>query len=253
MTIRREGTSMTHKPIVLLHGANSSDTVRRAQSNQFQGIEIDLRATRDGVVVVRHDRRFKDGLGRNLWIDRMTFEELVRMSTVPIVRFDEFLPFIIALVKKKPNFILELDIKQPAIEEQVYGILKKHKALERIPELIISSTNVWILQTMDELDRRFKLGLTFGPTDNYDLYDLKALRYIAIVLWYTLKPLLFRLLRRKSRREGIDYANVYYRAIDARMVDFLHEQGNKVLGYNAQKKGQIEQLIKYGVDGIKIK
>ena len=180
------------KPFVLIHRANTPDKIAQSMNLQWDGVEIDLRATRDGAVVVHHDRRFKDGNGRNLWIDRVSFSEIKATSTEQIILFNDLLSDIIAVSRKRKSFILDIDIKQQQIHELVYKIVLRHNAFSYLSEIIVSSPTIWVLEACDRLDGRFKLALTYGPYDKWDLHDLKMIWYLAVVLQYTLKPFIFR-------------------------------------------------------------
>jgi glycerophosphoryl diester phosphodiesterase len=238
------------KFIITIHRANTRSLVQK--SSRYQGLEIDLRMTRDAVVVVQHDRRIKDGNGQNLWVDRMTYEEIKRIKDTPLLKFDDVLPEIIQIAKGKSYFMLDLDIKQRYMEQAVFAILENHQAFSLVPEIIVSSPDVWVLQAFDALNEKLKLGLTLSPNDTYDLFDLKVVRYGTVIIEYTFKPLLFRLLRRKACKKGIDYANIHHKLVDEDSAQFLHEQGLKILAYRVEEKQDTDRLQKLGVEGAKI-
>jgi len=229
--------------------------------SQFDGIELDLRMTRDAIVVLSHDRRQTDGNGRALWIDRFTYADIERITGRKLIRFDEALkkiienrkPFDSRMLAQGKPFILELDIKQLHMEDVVYQTLQKLKAFSFSTEIIISSPRVGVLNAYSEKSKKFSLGLTDAPLDKWDLWDLKFYRYLVLFLQYTLKPIVFRLVRRKTNKKEIQIANIFHQLIDRRLIEFLHEQHIRVFAYGARTEKQLNRLISSGIDGVKIK
>ncbi|MCR4264128.1 MAG: glycerophosphodiester phosphodiesterase [Candidatus Roizmanbacteria bacterium] len=234
----------------ILHGHQQLHLVNLPD---FNGIELDLRMTRDRVVVISHDRRFTDGNARPLWIDRFNYADIERIADQQLPRFDEILVKIRTIVRKGKPFILELDIKQPHMEDAVYQTLKETKALTFFSEIIISSPRVGIIKDYSDTCKQFSLGLTDAPLDKWDLWDIKMFRYVALVLQYTLKPIVFRLIRRKTNREEIQIANIFHQLINMRLVEFLHERHIRVFAYGIRTQKQLNRLINFGVDGVKLK
>lgn len=239
----------------ILHG---HQTLHSAPSDLslFDGIELDLRMTRDHLVVVSHDRRITDGNGRALWIDRFTDSDIERITDQKLLRFDEALRRIMnyesGIRNKDASFILELDIKQLHIEDEVFQTLQEHKAFSFFSEIIISSPRVGVLNAYSEKSKKFSLGLTDAPLDKWDLWDLKFYRYLVLFLQYTFKPITFRLVRRKTNKKEIQIANVFHQLIDRRLIEFLHEQNIRVFAYGVRTEKQLNRLISCGVDGVKI-
>jgi len=72
----------------ILHGHKGLHSVGLSQ---FNGIELDLRMTRDNRVVLSHDRRITDGNGWALWIDRFAYSDIERITDQKLLPFDEAL------------------------------------------------------------------------------------------------------------------------------------------------------------------
>ena len=234
----------------ILHGHKGLHSVGLSQ---FNGIELDLRMTRDNRVVLSHDRRITDGNGWALWIDRFAYSDIERITDQKLLPFDEALITIQKKLRKRKPFILELDIKQLHMEDMVYQTLQELKAFSFFSEIIISSPRVGVLNTYSEKSKNFSLGLTDAPLDKWDLWDLKFYRYLVLFLQYTLKPITFRLVRRKTNKKESQIANIFHQLIDRRLIEFLHEQNIRVFAYGARTEKQLNRLISCGVDGVKIK
>lgn len=234
----------------ILHGHTG---LERSSLSAYDGIEVDLRMTKDNVVVVSHDRRIQDANGRALWIDRFTESDISHSTDKKLVRFEDVLDHIQKKHHASASFVLELDIKQLYMEDQVFAILTKARAFSYFSEIIISSPRVGVLSAYSEKSKNFSLALTDAPLDKWDLWDMKMFRYITLVIQYTLKPLLFRLIRRKTNREEIQIANIFHQLINLRLVEFLHENHIRVFAYGVRSPKQLERLIRFGVDGVKLK
>ncbi|MBI4136776.1 hypothetical protein HY469_01825 [Candidatus Roizmanbacteria bacterium] len=234
----------------ILHGHKGLNS---ANLSAFDGIELDLRMTRDKVLIVSHDRRMKDGNGRAVWVDRFAYADLDYITEQHLYPFEETMRSIQKKLGRRKFFTLELDIKQHHMEDILYQILYRLGAFTRFSEIIISSPNVGILSTYSEKSKKFSLALTDAPLDKWDLWDLKMFRYGTLVLQYTLKPLIFRLVRRKTNRKEIQLANIFHQLINMRLVEFLHERHIRVFAYGVRTQKQLNRLVDFGVDGVKLK
>jgi len=100
-------------------------------------VEVDIRRTLDGELVLNHDgylERLTDGMGD---VESTTFEELqmldaggwmaARFAPMRIPRFSEALR-----VAREQGIGLALDIKEPGLGAAIYGALKQEGMLERV-------------------------------------------------------------------------------------------------------------------------
>jgi glycerophosphoryl diester phosphodiesterase len=122
---------------------NTMASFRRAVADGADVLELDVHATRDGVVVVIHDEtldRTTDGTGR---VREQTFAELSRCDAG--VRFGDEggfpyqgrgirVPALEELLDELPAVPLNVEIKQaePAIEDAVVSLLERKQALDRV-------------------------------------------------------------------------------------------------------------------------
>ncbi|HLB60434.1 MAG TPA: glycerophosphodiester phosphodiesterase [Patescibacteria group bacterium] len=254
-----------HHPLLILHRAKldqlTPDVLRRTD-----GIELDLRMTHDGIVIVRHDRRIRTVDGRYGWIDKLTLNELLATNGEEPVKFEAMLSAISKQFKANGHkLLLELDLKQSGMEKEIAQLIKKY----RISNVAVSSVDVVILKAFQDQIPDVQLGLTYDLIkDRWDIWMNKAFIFVMIPVYFTLKPFFFRLIRRKTftgdvhlfrwfqprRMAGdIDFANLYYRVVNEDIVKFLHDMGLKVFVYGAESEDKIRRLISLRVDGIKIK
>lgn len=274
------------RPLILLHRANDLSLLAPENMSSVDGIEVDLRMSRDGIVVLHHDRRVRNGDGRYFWIDTLTLSEAEEIDGKPMVRFEELLqklkdPKILrsppeadrASRDKDPNnkiknpvthlpslpagkaghplthFILDLDLKQAGMEREIARLLKKYD----VTNIVACSPDIWTLRSFEEAVPIARIGLTYVIHDRWDLITMKTVNFLTVLLSYSLKPFLFRLIRRKTRGKDIQIASMNYKHVSRQVVDFLHEYGIALYVWGTDREANLRHLVELGVDGIKTK
>lgn len=104
---------------------NTLAAFRQAIADGADGVELDVRATRDGVLVVLHDRdlgRTTNGAGA---VDETTLDELQRLDAGGGERVPT-LDQVLALLAGRLR--LDLEVKQPGIERALLSTLAGHPA-----------------------------------------------------------------------------------------------------------------------------
>jgi glycerophosphoryl diester phosphodiesterase len=242
-----------NKPLIIAHRGIYTDpseqntlvAFKRAVSNQVDGIEMDLRMTKDNIIVLWHDRRVQNGDLRYHWIDKLTYDELMHIQPLP--RFEDIIKELQEDLATQAN-LLDLDLKQSNMAPHIARILA-HYDLTRIS---VCSPNMWTLRKFEQAIPHTMLGLTYYPEDKWDLWENKAFRYITHLARIPLKPFLFRLIRRKTSRGDIEIANIQHKMVTKKVVDFLHEYNIHIFSWGTDNEKRLKQLIEWGVDGIKI-
>lgn len=124
------------------------------------GIELDLRATQDGVIVVFHDAtvdRTTNGNGR---VKDYTWDQLKSLDAgfwfspqyagERVITFHQFLYFF----SRKPLY-LAVELKEEGFEQQVCQLLQRYSLYDRCT---ITSFDYRILQTVRAFDPRVNIG-----------------------------------------------------------------------------------------------
>jgi glycerophosphoryl diester phosphodiesterase len=133
-----------HGPMILVHrGAsalapeNSLEAYAAAMDYGADGCEVDLRRTRDGVLVLFHDDmldRLLEDVGE---INELSLAELMRAR--PRLRFGRVLPChgpptfaaVLELARTRA-MLLHLDIKEPGLEEDIAALLTQADAWDHV-------------------------------------------------------------------------------------------------------------------------
>lgn len=211
-------------------------------------IEIDLHATKDGVLVVSHDARINTkickGPGGETLIRQMTLEQVrawdcgalknadfPRQEAVPGQKIPTFAE-VLALTKKGPiriNVEIKSNPKKPEetpepkpYAEMVAAEVRKHKLEKRV---MIQSFDFRVLLAMKEAAPELRQSALFGA-ERKDMVE--------------------------AAREagGTPMVSPHYAAVTAEQVKKAHEAGLKVVAWTANTAEIWDQLIAAGVDGI---
>lgn len=131
------------------------------------GLELDLRAARDGEIVVIHDAtvdRTTNGTGP---VADYTWDELQRLDAGSwfsdayagerMITFREFLHYF----GRKPLFFA-VELKERGLEREVIGLLRQYSLYDRCT---VTSFHHEILETVKSLDPRVNIGLLTAAID----------------------------------------------------------------------------------------
>ena len=149
---------------------NTMASFRKALEMRATGIELDLQGTKDGKIVISHDKtidRHSDGTGR---ISDYTYEELLKFDfgswfdkqykDERIVLFEdfarEFLP---------KNLTFAIELKQIGIEKETLEIIRKYAVHD---DIYVSSFEYEALENMRQLDTDIKLSWLIRDNINED-------------------------------------------------------------------------------------
>ncbi len=233
-------------PRIFYHGIEHEANIKTLSFDEIDGVELDLRMTRDRVVVMSHDRRVQHGDARYYWIDKLTYKELVDIKGSSITTFES----VLKELSGNPvahKLTLDLDLKQSGMEGTIVPLLQKF----RFNKIMVSSPDVWILSAFERLMPEVDIELTYHPNERWDLWNIRAFRYLSVLVQFSLKPFLLRLIRRKTVKRDIDYASISYRLVSPEVVTFFHEYDIKILAWGNDSEKQLRRLIQLKVDGIK--
>ena len=112
-------------PLIIAHrGASAYEKENTLKAFLLAGkmgadvVEMDVRQTKDGVLILHHDRGIKKGRKR-FWVDKIDYSKLKEIASGEVERLEEAL--------QKSKVIFYLDIKQEGMEENISKLLKKYK------------------------------------------------------------------------------------------------------------------------------
>lgn len=219
---------------------NTLSAIDSGLSYGVDRIEVDVRQTRDGVIVCMHDDKIDRTTNGKGYVNEYTFKELSSFDAGSWFSADfknERVPGLEQVLQKTINkAVLLIEIKDgneryPNIEEKVISIINKYKANSWA---IVHSFNDSVLFRMHKLDTEIKLHklLVADFPFLYLLYDGK-LRII--------KP---------ENYFFVDEFSVSMPFATKKFIDKVHKLNKKVNVWTVNDKIKINRLINLGVDGI---
>lgn len=139
------------------------------------GIETDVRRTKDGVLVLFHDKNLERVIGCEGSVADNTYAELLQMRVRNvktdtqdlIVTFEDFLRY---FSFRDLHFAIEL--KDPDIEADVLALLERYGMREKT---IVTSFNFEYIKKVKALNPAYRVGYLTDDFDDQKLADMKAI------------------------------------------------------------------------------
>lgn len=253
-----------HRGNASLAVENSVDAFRSAMRNGADGIELDVRLTKDNVLVASHDPTAKRIFGIDKYICDLYFNEITtasgRYGPASIAELGKVLEFI---KEDMPKIIL-FDVKEEAAVEPLIFLIKQN-GLEG--QSVIISFHKDIIRRSKSVERNIKTGLMkvlpMNGGVNYIAPERGGNRIItgvknrldraykvALLAPNRIVPWLRSDLLKDAKELGADYAMFWWGATTKSFVKKVHRNGLGVIVGVANSSKAAEKLEKKGVDGI---
>lgn len=210
---------MANRPLRIAHRGmprrireNTLASFAAALAAGADGIELDVHATADGVVIVHHDPAVA-GVGE---IARTAWQELRHGAAARGLEIPT-LSEVCELVGDRAELFVE--IKGSGIERKVARVLAEHRG----PYAVHSFDHLTI-RRLSQIDRRLRLGLLFE----------ERVPDIAAVL----------------AANGARDAWPEHAVVDARLVDAVHGAGGRVIAWTVNDPRELARLAALDVDGL---
>ena len=106
---------------------NTLDAFLNAINNNYDGIELDIRYTKDKKIVIHHDifiNRTSNGKGK---LSNLTYKELKKYN-FGTKKHPSKIPLLSDIINKISNTIIFIELKDNINKEELYKILSKNKS-----------------------------------------------------------------------------------------------------------------------------
>ena len=194
---------------------NTLESFRKAIAMDVNAIELDVRTSRDGKLVVIHDDNLKKVFGKDVPVNEATLTELKLFSDGKIPTLQEALD----LINGKVDKIL-VEVKEAGYEKKVLDVIRKEKMEEKA---VVVSFHEEVLETVRKVNAKIDTGLIYAKyRDPFGA----ALRLRA------------------------QYLVALYRFVHAREVERAHEMNLRVVVWTINTKEEVRKYLAKGVDGI---
>lgn len=194
---------------------NTLESFKKAIELGVGAVELDVRKSKDGRLVIIHDDNLKKVFGKDILVNQATLKELKQLTENKIPTLEEALRFI----DKKVEKIL-VELKEVGYEKKILEVIKKEKLKDRV---IIVSFHEKALLNMRKLDKEIETGLIYSRYKNPIDAALKL---------------------------NAQYLIPLYRFTHTKNIEDAHKNSLKVIVWTINTKQEVKEYIAKGVDGI---
>lgn len=218
------------RPLIIAHrGANRfalENTIPafvKAVKLGCDGVEFDVRMTRDNKVVVFHDSNLNRLFGINEELREISYENLKRLTDGKIPVLQDVLNVVKGM--KLINIELKIDGKFSGILEEM--VLKIVSTFDIFHKILFSSFNPLSIGVIKSLRKDARIGFLFDKNAFYK----------------ELGGFIASFLQSES-------ANPQFQILNDFMIMHFREWGLKVFTWTVDKREDIKEMMRLGVDGI---
>ncbi|MFA5944177.1 MAG: glycerophosphodiester phosphodiesterase family protein [Candidatus Thermoplasmatota archaeon] len=208
-----------HRGLSAEHAENTLAGFQAAAKAGFPAIEMDLRTTADGEVVVLHDAGLERTTNGNGRVADMRYDDVRRHPTPegPVPRLDDVLS-----AMHDWHGLWNLEIKALRATEPTLHLLEHHHALGHAQ---ISAMDPRVLEEIRALAPELPRGLiTLGPVDDD---------------WVTM-----------AKELECKWVNADHTYLARAAVDRLHAEGMRVAAWTVNDAGKARELATWGVECV---
>lgn len=197
-------------------------------------VELDVRRTKDDVLVVHHDPQLVDGRK----ISDLAFNEL------PALPDGQAIPTLTQVVDeaRSRGGRIAVEIKEPGYEDRVLGEIVGKLPVDQFD---IISFHPSAIERVEKVRHDVRTGL-LGP----HVYDwMRTSSLMRAATW--MQDLLdWHPTVNRAVKIGADYVSMYHRVATPRLVADAHRQGLQVAAWTADRPLEIVAAMAHGVDGV---
>lgn len=219
------------KPMIIAHrGAsnlareNTMDALKLAYQYHADGIEFDLRKTKDGVILLNHDPSVDEFM-----ICDYTYNELKEITMKKGYIMPKFNDVVDELAGK---LFMDIELKEPGFENEVIELMLAHTSYE---DFMIRSFNKEIIIKVKEIDPKVKTALILGE---------KHLKYGIFSRFFDVFP------KKHIKKTKCDVISPYYKLLLFSYIKRMHKLGIPVSVWMVKNMKQINKLTHKGVDYV---
>jgi len=194
---------------------NTLLSFRTAIAMGADGIECDIRESRDGKIVIFHDATLRRIAGISSPINQLSLAQIQKIDAGD----GEQIPELKELLQKK--FLLNLEIKEVR-PEKLLDTIYRHNAQSRV---LISSFHSEILLKIRSLDSKISLGYLVDRKEEVSVF-------------------------RKAHKMKARSLHFSRRLITENKILRVHQEGFLVYAYTVDAPNQMSRFIKMGIDGL---
>ncbi len=226
VAIFHETTVTAHRGGAYDAPENTMVAFENAIASKADCIELDVRQTADGAIVVMHDASAYRTTGVDRMISDMTLEEVKQLDAGSSFRSDyagEQVPTleeVLTLTKGKIHLNIEIktSVKDVHIAQEIVTTLER---FDMIDECVITSFDLNVLKQAKACNDQLRVGYILSVAYG-DFYD----------------------------NSEVDFFSMNASFLSKRLVDAIHRSGKQVYAWTVNNESSIRNLANKGVDDI---
>lgn len=205
---------------------NTLPAIEKAIDEQADFVEVDVRVTKDGELVLLHDNNLKRTVGINKKIWDMSYAQIADLdagSWLSKEYADTRIPTLREVLElSKGKVMLNLDLKyrsqEEGLAEKVVELIKEY---EMEWQCVVSSTSLKCIEKVKELNPDIRTGFI-----TYQIYS------------------------GLYENEAVDFFSMKYNLVSKGVVRQVHKNGKEIHVWTVNSKTEFERLERIGVDNI---
>lgn len=230
---RRRPLIIAHRGDVETAPENTLEAITSAFAGGADGVEVDARLSKDGQVVLLHDRkvdRTTNGIGA---VGSFTLEELKDLDAGSWFdpRFSKStIPTLAEVLEQLPASFLvnvELKVRGWGVMDLVSAVVEVVRRFERWDTTLAASFNPMALLAIRRQEPRIRRGYIWSARHPYPI----SRRWLSPVA-------------------GSHWANPDLRTFTPQVLDHFHRQGKPVLAWDSDAGRDLKVLGEMGLDGL---
>ena len=205
---------------------NTIPSIRKAILDGADYTEIDVRLTKDQVVVLSHDANVKRTTGMDAEVNQLTLSEVKKLNAAAYLKNGKFTPVptleeVLAATKDKIKLNIEIKAKDDevdALSEKVVELIKKHR-IEN--QCLVTSINLRAVQKVKSLNSKLKTGYIL-PVSKGNIFDIP----------------------------DVDVFCLEESFVSSSLVAQAHLRHKEIYVWTVNNDVAMDRFYRYGVDGI---
>jgi len=194
---------------------NTLKSFKKAIALGVNAVELDVRKSKDGKLIIIHDDNLKRVFGKDIQVNKAPLKELKQLTENKIPTLEEALHFI----DKKVEKIL-VELKEAGYEKKVLDITRREKLHDRV---IIVSFHEQALFNVRKTDSKIETGLIYTKHKNPIDAAIKV---------------------------NAQYLIPFYRFTHTKNIADAHKNNLKVIVWTINTEQEAKEYRAKGVDGI---
>ncbi len=207
-----------HRGAPLYEPENTLSSFKKAYECGATAIEFDVRATRDGVLVLIHDEKVDRVTNGTGFVAKLSFREIRGLNVgvkEKVPTLDEVLEY------AKDKLSVDIEIKVAGIEEKVLKSIQRHGVEEKC---IITSFIPQVLAKIKKMAPSLKIGVLCSEWSKEYIYIAERLKAYAIL--------------------------PYFKELNKDNILFIRSKGFKIIPWTINNLKDVKRLVNLGVDGV---